>query len=158
MHRNLILRTAILGFATGLRTTWGVASLSLHASREPRGFKGTRFGWLAYRPVAAMFGLLAAGELVGDKLPIVPARVAPIPLLGKVQFGSLVGSATFTEADAPAWQGALIGATCAVAGAFAGYNYRTRTARALGVPDLPVAIIEDAATAGLAAAALSTYD
>jgi uncharacterized membrane protein len=158
MHRNLILRTAILGFATGLRTTWGLASLGLRAHTAPRGFKGTPFGWLAYRPVATLLGLMAAGELVGDKLPIVPDRIAPVPLLGKVQFGSLVGSATYTEQDAPWWQGALIGAACAVAGAFAGYNYRTRVARALNVPDLPVALTEDAAAAGLAAAALKTYN
>jgi uncharacterized membrane protein len=158
MQRNLILRTAIVGFATGIRSMSGMAILAARAYSNPRGFKGTRFGWLAYRPVAALFGLMAAGEAVVDKLPILPARTAPGPLFGRVQFGALAGSALFTEAGAPAWQGALLAAACAVAGAFAGYNYRVRTARALNVPDLPVALAEDAATAGLAAAALKTYD
>ena len=158
MHRNLLLRTAVLGFNTGLRAMSGAATISLHANAAPRGFKGTRFGWLTYRPVGVLFGLFAAGELVGDKLPFLPARTAPGPLFGRIQFGALAGSAAFTEQDEPAWQGALIGAACAVAGAFAGYNYRTRVARALNVPDLPVALAEDAATAALAAAALKTYD
>jgi uncharacterized membrane protein len=158
MQRNLIFRTAVVGFATGIRSMAGTAFLAARAGMEPRGFKGTRFGWLAYRPVAALFGLMAAGEVVVDKLPILPARTAPGPLFGRIQFGALAGAALFTEADAPAWQGALLGAVSAVAGAFAGYNYRTRAARALNVPDLPVALVEDAATAGLAAAALKTYD
>lgn len=158
MHRDLILRTAILGFATGLRSTWGIAVLTLRANRAPQGFRGTPFGWLAYPQVAALSRLAAVGEFVGDKLPIIPDRTHPVPLLGKAQTGALIGSATFTEAGAPAWQGALIGSACALAGAFAGYNYRVRVARALDVPDLPVALTEDAAAAALAAAALNTYD
>jgi uncharacterized membrane protein len=158
MHRNLILRTAVVGFATGIRSMSGMAIVAAHAASNPRGFKGTRFGWLAYRPVAALLGLMAAGEMVVDKLPILPARTAPGPLFGRIQFSALAGSALFTEAGAPAWQGALLAAACAIAGAFAGYNYRVRTARALNAPDLPIALIEDAATAGLAAAALSTYE
>jgi uncharacterized membrane protein len=158
MHRKLLLRTAILGFSTGLRSMSGMAALTLRANRAPGGFTGTPFGWLSYPQVAVAFGLFAAGELIADKLPIVPSRVRPVPLLGRALYGALAGSTSFTEANSPARQGALLGATCAVAGAIAGYNYRTRTARALQAPDLPLALIEDAATATLAAAALKTYD
>jgi uncharacterized membrane protein len=158
MQRNLIFRTAITGFAVGVRSSSGLAILAARAAAEPRGFKGTPFGWLAYRQVAALAALMAAGEIVVDKLPILPARTDPLPLLGRVQFGALAGAGLFTEADASWWQGALLGAALAVAGAFAGYNYRTRTTRALNVPDLPVALVEDAATAALGVAALKTYD
>lgn len=158
MQRNLIIRTAVVGFATGIRSMSGMAILAARATGHPRGFKGTRFGWLAYRPVAALFGLMAAGEVVVDKLPILPARTAPGPLFGRIQFSALAGSALFTEADAPAWQGAMLGAVSAVAGALAGYNYRVRTARALNLPDFPVALIEDAATAALGVAALKSYE
>src|SRR5205085_2273003 len=93
---------ALLGFASGLRTFTGPAALA-HSRRLGGGDR-----------VARGLTVAAAGELVGDKLPAVPARTAPGPLAERVVAGALVGHV----AAGPA--GAALGAAAAVAGAFGG--------------------------------------
>jgi uncharacterized membrane protein len=94
-------------------------------------------------PVVAMFTLLAAFELVADKMPWIPDRITTMSLVARAVMGALTGACV--AAAGGQWPG--IGAACGVvggmAGAFAGYYARTRSAKALGVPDIYVALLED---------------
>lgn len=146
-------RAFTLGAATGLRSATALAVMTLAAQPErPRPLmRGIEQPWnrLATRPALYLTGLFALGEDVGDKLPATPPRTAPTPLSGRIAFGSLVGSAVSrAEGQSPAL-GAALGALGALGGSFAGYAYRHAIATRTKLPDLPFALLEDAAAIGI---------
>jgi uncharacterized membrane protein len=69
-RQRALIPLALLASATGARTWTGLAAVS---SRTP-----TR--------------LAAAGELIYDKVPSVPRRVAPSSLIGRVAAGAVLGA------------------------------------------------------------------
>src|SRR5215471_305566 len=64
-------------------------------------------------PVVALFTLLAAFELVADKMPWIPARITTMSLVARGVMGALTGACV--AAAGGLWAG--IGAACGVAGA-----------------------------------------
>jgi len=94
-------------------------------------------------PVVAIFTLLAAFELIADKMPWIPDRTTTMSLVARGVMGALTGACV----AAGGGQWAVIGAACGVAGsmagAFAGFHARKRLAQALDVPDIYVALVED---------------
>ena len=94
-----------------------------------------------------VLAVLATGELVADKLPFVPARTSPPGLIARMGTGGLTGACLVADGTSVT-VGALLGAVGAVAGAFGGYHARMRLTRALGMPDVVVAIVEDVVTVG----------
>ncbi len=136
------------GFLNGLRTLTPVAVLCW----------GTRLGWLPLgqtpfsfltHPVSlGVFTALAAGELIGDKLPKTPPRTDAFPLLARCGFGAGVGTVLASVAGRPLWLGGLLGGVAAIAGAFAGFYARRALTKGAGLPDLPVALAEDALAIG----------
>src|SRR5215467_12795055 len=81
--------------------------------------------------VVAIFTLLAAFELVADKMPWIPDRITTGSLLARGVMGALTGACV--AAAGGLWAG--IGAACGVAGgmtgALAGYQARLILAKAL---------------------------
>ncbi len=126
-------RAAALGAASGPRTFLAPAALAL------RGRLGK----------VAKFALpvLAAGELVGDKLPMAPPRVEGPGLVGRVVSGAVSGRVSGGA------RGARVGATFALAATYPSQLLRSQIVSRTGIPDVACAIPEDLATAGLAAAA-----
>jgi len=98
----------------------------------------------------AIFSLLAIGELVGDKLPNIPKRTAPLPLLARILTGGLCGACICAAVARPLLAGALLGGTGSVIGAFVGYEIRRRLVTNLHIKDFFVAIHEDLVAIGLA--------
>jgi uncharacterized membrane protein len=94
-------------------------------------------------PVVAIFTLLAAFELVADKMPWIPDRITTMSLVARGVMGAVTGACV----AAAGGQWASIGAACGIAGgmtgAFAGYHARMSSAKALGVPDIYGALVED---------------
>ena len=133
-----MIASLLLGAAAGLRS---VAPLAILAA-------GNRND----RPVtAALTTLAAAGELVADKLPGVPARTAAVPAIARLASGAVAGAAV--QASNRRVAGAVLGAMGAAAGTWAGYALRTGLARRAG-RDWPIAIAEDASAVGLSLLAL----
>lgn len=97
---------------------------------------------------AVVLGLLATGELVADKLPFVPARTSPPALIARMVTGGLTGACLAGAGGAGTTAGAVAGIAGAVVGAFGGYQARTRSTRALGTPDVVVAMLEDVVAVG----------
>ena len=120
-----------LGVVSGLRTFSGPAALTF---RHRAGL----------RRAAA---LLAAGEMVADKLPFIPDRVAPFPLVARASSGAIVGGIVAREEGAAVRGGALIGAVCAVGAAFAAFYLRRRSP----LPDAVNGMLEDALVFGIGA-------
>jgi len=112
----------------------------------------TYLGWLKLQrplaligslPAVIVFTLLALAELVADKLPQTPSRTAPVGLIARLVTGGLTGACVAAAGSGSALLGALLGGVGAIAGAFAGYQARTRLVKALGVPDVFIALVED---------------
>jgi len=143
-----LLAVPVLGMMTGLRTMTPIAVLCWFAYFGSDGghlpLGGTWAFWAAKLVSAIVFTVLAAGELVGDKLPQTPNRTAPGPLMARIFFGGLVGAIAATGMKGPAMEGILLGAFSALAGAFLGYEIRKRLVLRTGRPDWNIAVAEDA--------------
>jgi len=151
----LYVLCVLIGGVTGLRTMTGIALVTVGAHRGWLHLAGTSLGFLA-KPVSMyIFIALAIGELISDKLPV-PARTGAGPLAARAVFGGLSASALAFAAGENWIVPALLGAMAAVAGAFAGYWLR-RTITSKGVPDLPIALLEDAVAILLALFVVSRF-
>jgi len=146
---------ALLAAATGLRSSAAPAFLSRAASCGRLSLPGRPLllRRLGDPRVAALLAAALAGEMVADKLPFVPDRTSPPALAGRMLSGALAGLLVFREAGLGAASGALAGAAVAAASAHAGYRLRGYAA-GRGLPDLPVALAEDAAVLACGAAFL----
>lgn len=126
-HDGLI-PLALLAGVSGARTMAGVAAV---APRLP-----TR--------------LLAAGELIADKLPIAPNRIDPGLLLGRVVAGAVVGAVVAERTGRNRGGLAVAGGLIAFASAHA--TFRLRRALSARLPAVAAALVEDAVVLGAAAA------
>ena len=115
-------------------------------------------GWLKSTNVQRSLGFAAIVEMIGDKLPFVPNRTSPGPLIGRLSIGAASGAAMASDAKLSALHGALAGGGGALAASFVGMYGRFLIGKGLGVPDLVVALVEDglALELGRRAAELST--
>jgi uncharacterized membrane protein len=150
-----LARTILLSAASGLRSSSAPAFLARAASRGDLSLpESPPLQTLRSPLAAALLAAALAGEMVVDKLPFVPDRISPPALAGRMVSGTLAGSLLFREAGRRAWAGALLGAAVAAASAHAGYRLRGHATGRLGLPDLPVALAEDAAVLACGAAFL----
>jgi uncharacterized membrane protein len=99
---------------------------------------------------AAIFSLLAIGELIADMLPKIPKRTAPASLLARILTGGLCGACLYASANHLLFIGALFGGVGGVIGAFGGYEIRRRLGNKLNVKDIFIALFEDLIAIALA--------
>jgi uncharacterized membrane protein len=99
--------------------------------------------WMGTTSIAVILTLLAAVELIADKLPKTPSRTAPAGLIARVILGGLTGACVPMTADVATVTGVLVGIAGALVGTFGGYQVRTRLVNTLHSPDFVVAIVED---------------
>jgi uncharacterized membrane protein len=138
--------SAFLGAASGLRGQIGLATVVVRSDPSlPAIF---RQPWTRRLLVAA-----AAGELISDKLPATPSRLAPPGFVGRLAIGALAAGLFAQTRRAPWLPAAAIGASSAAVAAKVGHDVRARLAR--NAPDAAVAVVEDAVALGLAAAGAS---
>ena len=158
LEKNLLLRAAILGATSGMRSTAGPATITRRAYEHPKGFDGTIFRLLSKRPVMVLVTLAQLSEFVIDKLPILPDRISPLPLLGRAFYGGAAAAAAFAEARRPLLLGGAIGAFSAVASAHLFYRLRVGAAEVSHLPDPLLAIAEDGVVYALERAVIKTYE
>jgi uncharacterized membrane protein len=132
-----------LGFFNGLRTLTPVAALCWAVHFHWLSLAHTPFAWLGSIISLIVFTVLAIGELIGDKLPKTPSRLSPPGLIGRLVFGGGCGAALLIAVGAAWIAGAALGAIGAVVGAYVGYSVRRMLTTRAGLPDLPVALLED---------------
>ncbi len=95
------------------------------------------------------FAAAALGELVADKLPFVPARTS-LPALGvRLASGGYAAGAVAREDGADVAVAVGLGVAGALAGTFGGYHLRKWLTTKGHVPDILVALAEDAVAAGV---------
>lgn len=145
----------LLGVSTGLRSFTPIAVTSWFAYSGKLPVEGTWASWIAHPAAVGAFTAAAVGEYVGDKLPNTPARTSPVPLIGRLTLGGLVGAVVATAFRRPWIGGVAMGALGALAGSYGGYHARRALTKEAGLPDLPVALSGDAASVTLAVRSLT---
>src|SRR5271168_3165837 len=138
------LLSFLLGFVDGLRSLTAPAIVCWAARLGWLHFAGTKFAFIDHWSTLTVFTLLAIIELVLDKLPNTPSRTAPVGLIARIVLGGASGLALATGAGISSPLAGVIGSIGAIAGAFAGYHIRRAVVLRAHLPDLVVAIAEDA--------------
>jgi uncharacterized membrane protein len=146
MDSRTLLLAAGLGAVSGLRSVTGLAILSRELSSRRGRSRGRLHRVLALPSTSHLLALMAAGEMLADKLPMIPARIAPLPLAGRMGMGAAAGAAAAEHRRDSLVAGALVGGAAAVAAAYAGYHARRALGRRLSLPDGVVAAAEDGIT------------
>ena len=75
-QRELLIRTVTAGALSGMRSMSGPAAIANWASLHPQNYKKTLFSRLADKKVARAVSMMLYGEMMLDKLPILPNRNA----------------------------------------------------------------------------------
>jgi uncharacterized membrane protein len=142
------LRAVTLGFVGGLRSMAPLTLLDWTRKQNPA--PTNSFEQFLDSPASRVLtSSLAAGELVGDKLPATPSRISPAPLLGRLGLGALAGASIFRRYRQPLVVGAVLGALGAGVGAAAGYYTRDAMASKTKAPQWMLGLAEDALAFGL---------
>ena len=114
----------MLGVSAGLRSMTPVAIVAWAAQLGWPDLRQTSLGLMAAPDTAWVFTLFACGELVVDKLPSTPSRLAAGPLGVRILMGALCSATACAATHQSIAVGAVVGAIGGVAGAFAGYHAR----------------------------------
>lgn len=139
----LLLLCVLIGGVSGLRSMMGVAMVCWGAHLGWLSLGATRLAFLASPVSLIVFSLLAVGELVADKLPLIPQRIQAGPLTVRILFGALAASALAMAAGASVVLPAVVGGVAALAGTFLGFTVRRWIVNRGKVKDLLVAPVED---------------
>jgi uncharacterized membrane protein len=95
--------------------------------------------------VAFLIGVASGLRLLAASAP---SRTAPPGLIARIVLGGLSGASLCAAGTQSIPLGAALGVAGGLAGTFAGYKARIGLVRALRVPDLVIALSEDAVAIG----------
>jgi uncharacterized membrane protein len=137
-----------IGIVAGLRSLTAPAVVAWGAHLGWLNLHGSPVAFMGSTTAVAILSLLAIGELVADKLPMIPKRTSPAPLMARIVTGGLCGACLCAAAGISLLAGALLGGIGGIVGAFLGYGTRRRLD--LHIKDLVVAVCEDVVAVGLA--------
>jgi uncharacterized membrane protein len=129
---------------SGLRSLTAPAAVSWAARLHWIDLRSSSLSFMGSTAAVAAFSVLALGELIADKLPSAPSRLQPPGLIARFTLGGLSGAGVAVAGGQSIAVGAVLGAVGGIAGAFAGHRARTGLVKALRVPDIVIALLEDA--------------
>ena len=145
---QVLLLAFLIGVVAGLRSLTAPAVVAWAAHRNWLNLQNTPLSFMGSTAAVVIFALLAVVELVADQLPSTPPRTKPPGLISRIVLGGLSGAAVAVSGTQSIALGAVLGVAGGIAGAFAGYEARTRLVKALKIPDLVIALLEDAVAIG----------
>jgi uncharacterized membrane protein len=142
---DVYFRVAMLGFAVGLRTTSPLSWLGEDGlfKTNPGTASSSLLNILQSPTIKTVTRLLAAGELLVDKLPITPSRISPGPLGARLAIGGLIGMMMCRQYNQPPLAGAMLGGTSALVSSYVGYFLRKQMSKAGKIPALAWGVTED---------------
>ncbi|WP_201364905.1 hypothetical protein [Dictyobacter formicarum] len=130
VNAEVLNKASWLGIAAGLRSMMPIAVLTATSDKSSPTLK-------------KLTTYMAVGEVIGDKLPIIPGRVTKGPFLARIVIGALSGAVFSKRLQQPPLAGAMRGALGAALGTIIGYTYRSFASSAIGIPDIVWALAED---------------
>ena len=135
-----------IGAVAGLRTLAAPAVLAWAAKRRWIRLGSSPLATIVSAKASKRITDFAVSELIADKLPFTPSRLKAGPLASRIVSGAICGATIYGVVKRPLTEGAVLGGLGAIAAAFAGYHMRKRLSR--DMPDLAVAVLEDALAIG----------
>ena len=145
---EVLVLAFLIGVVAGLRSLTAPAVLAWGANHNWLNLHNSPLRFVASTIAMVIFVLLAIAELIADQLPSTPSRTAPPGLITRIVTGGLCGAGIAIAGSQSLALGAVIGIVGALAGTYGGYYARTGLVRALKVPDLVIAILEDIVAIG----------
>lgn len=145
---EVLLLAFLIGVISGLRSLTAPAVVAWAAHRGWINLQNKVLSFMGSTAAVVVFIVLAVGELIADKLPSAPSRLAPPGLIARIVLGGLSGATLATAGGQGILPGTVLGVIGGVSGAFTGYQVRTGLVKALKVPDLVIALLEDAVAIG----------
>jgi uncharacterized membrane protein len=141
------LKFSLLGFLVSMRSMTLPAVVSDYLATQPVWRQGNRGnGLLTDTRVAALTKAMAGGEILLDKLPIVPNRTNLLPLAGRIGVAGTL--AVMLAKPDERVTSAVAAALAAAVGTYVMHELRTQATDRLNGNDLPSAITEDALVVG----------
>ncbi len=146
-NKKITKREQAAGLAAlaGMRTLSAPALLSAYLQKHPsRRLRHTNFNFMQSGKTAGILKLLAAAEMVGDKLPATPNRTKPFAVLGRGLSGALVGATLSRSQRKRRFGGAGIGLLSALAATYGSFYLRKKLTKSTPVPGPVWGVLEDA--------------
>src|SRR5437763_631024 len=131
---------AVLGAVSGMRSMAAPAIVSRLAHTGLLPLEGSQIKFLGNKNSAKTMALMAAGEMIADKLPFIPKRTAVFPLITRAASGAFSGSAVTRARGRSVVLGALICSLAAVGASYGAYKLRKAVGEKLHLPDAIVAV------------------
>jgi len=130
-----------LGFATGLRSMTPIAALCwfVYAGQMSADWAH----WVGRLSVAIVLTVCAAGELLADKMPGIPNRISPAPLIWRIVLAGFIGAYAASSEQGPGLEGVLLAGVGVLIGAFGGFMFRRELVQRFDCKDWQIALSED---------------
>lgn len=138
-----LLPSALLGAASGMRSTVGLAAVIAQGEPELPAL-------LRHRLAKPAAGVAVAAELVLDKMPFTGSRLEPAGMAGRLMFAGAAAGLTSRPVAREIVVATLVAAAAAAVTAKLSHDARAHLAKR--VPDLAVAVGEDLLALTVAAA------
>ena len=145
---QIYLLVFLIGVIAGLRAFTAPTVVAFAAHQNWINVHGSPLAFMSSTVALVIFVVLALVELVTDQLPSTPPRTKAVGLTARIVLGALAGATLAGSQGAGAAIGIILGIVGALVGAFGGYQARTRLVKALKVPDVVIACLEDAVAIG----------
>lgn len=133
-----------IGAITGIRSMAASAVVSLHLRHHRGGLHSGPARLLASNVAAGALTVAAAGEAAADKVPFVPPRTQPAPLLARSAIAAFVCAALAQSRGTSVASAGAIGAAAALVSTIGATNARRFISGKLHTPDFLVGLAEDA--------------
>lgn len=136
-----MLRSFLLGLAGGMRSMTPLAAVAIAAHDRKLPETDAPIALLGHPAVVAGTVALAAGELIGDKIPSAPDRIVAPGIAARVATGAITGAAVASRDERLA--GAALGVLGAVASSYLTFRFRKAGMERYG--QVATGLVEDAA-------------
>jgi uncharacterized membrane protein len=159
-HIMPYLRAAGAGTMTGMRSMSALPAISIYFHRHAPTQQPDNVRWrrrlFASRAGQTVLHALAAGEMLADKLSIMPARTDALPLAGRCLLGVFGGAALFSAHRKQSISGGITGGIAAMLSTYVSYRIRRALSEKANIPNPIAGLIEDAVVLAIRKALLTS--
>lgn len=142
---DTLLHTIGFGIIAGMRSMSAPALISNYLTRRfTYRLSRSPLRFIKSPLVSKGLTVLAASEMLGDKLPAMPDRISPGVVAGRAVSGALVGAVIHKTNGDKLLKGAIIGGLAAIAATYATYYLRKKVGKETHIADPVLGLIEDA--------------